>query len=165
MPFFLALEEEIIKSELAGKSILIKMDANSKFGPQMILGDKHCLTENGKLLAGINIHIGKKTKEFPALKVHGKQMEQSKQETYLGDVIDKSGTIRPNIDIRKAKGFGIVSNILAIVNEVPLGHWKIEAGLRLRQAMFINGILFNSEAWHRVSRKISTSLIKLMRLC
>ena len=34
MPFFIALEAEIVKAELAGKSILIKMDANSKLGPE-----------------------------------------------------------------------------------------------------------------------------------
>ena len=44
-----------------------------------------------------------------------------------------------------------MSEILAIVNEVPLAHWKVEAGLNLRQAMFINGILFNSEAWHSIT--------------
>ena len=53
----------------------------------------------------------------------------------------------------KEKGYGIVSNILAIVNEVPLGHWKVKAGLRLRQAMLINGILYNSEVWHNMSIK------------
>ena len=26
----------------------------------------------------------------------------------------------------------------------------MEIGLKLRQAMFINGVLFNSEAWHSV---------------
>ena len=64
----------------------------------------------------------------------------------------KSGKIRPNIEARKAKGFGIISNIMAIVNEVPLGHWKTEAGLKLRQAMLVNGCLFNSEAWHGVTQ-------------
>ena len=37
MPFFLALEQEIIKAELAGKSILIEMDANSKLGTWNVL--------------------------------------------------------------------------------------------------------------------------------
>ena len=78
-------------------------------------------------------------------------METTKQETYLGDVVHKSGKGRPNIEARKAKGYGILSNILAIVNEVPLGQWKVDAGLRLRQAMLVNGVLFNSEAWHNVS--------------
>ena len=49
-----------------------------------------------------------------------------------------------------SKGYGAVSNILAIVNEVPLAHWRIEAGLQLRQAMLLNCILFNSEAWYGV---------------
>ena len=43
--------------------------------------------------------------------------------------------------------------MLAIVNEVPLGHWKVQAGLGLRQAMLLNGILYNSEAWHGVEKK------------
>ena len=108
-----------------------------------------------------NVHIGKQSKECPLLKVHENIMEQSSKETYLGDVIDKSGNVKPNIEGRKAKGYGIISNILAIVNEVPLGHWKIEAGLRLRQAMLVNGILFNSEAWHGISQKDIAPLEKV----
>ena len=53
IPFFLALEEEIVKAELAGKSILIELDANSKLGPQLIQEDLHTQSENGKLLAAI----------------------------------------------------------------------------------------------------------------
>ena len=37
------------------------------------------------------------------------------------------------------------------MNELPLAHWRIEAGLKLREAMFINGTLFNSEAWQGIS--------------
>ena len=36
MPFFVALEGEIVKSELAGKSIIIELDANSKLGKHLI---------------------------------------------------------------------------------------------------------------------------------
>ena len=78
-------------------------------------------------------------------------MDNSNQETYLGDKIDKSGKIKPTIDSRVARGYGDVTNILAIVNEVPLAHWRVEAGLQLRQAMFINGTLFNSEAWQGIT--------------
>ena len=53
MPFFLALEEEVVKAELAGKSIIIELDANSKLGPELIPGDKHQQSENGRILAGI----------------------------------------------------------------------------------------------------------------
>ena len=49
VPFFLALEEEIIKAELAGKSLIIEADFNSKLGPTIIPNDPHPQSEkNGK---------------------------------------------------------------------------------------------------------------------
>ena len=53
MPFFLALEEEIVTAELLGKSIIIEMDANSKLGPDWIKKDPHNQSQNGRILAGI----------------------------------------------------------------------------------------------------------------
>ena len=47
-------------------------------------------------------------------------MESSTQEKYLGDVIDKSGKSKIDIEKRKSKGYGIISDILAIINEIPL---------------------------------------------
>ena len=51
--FFLALETEIEKAELSGKSVIIEMDANAKLGPMFIPGDPHKMTPNGELLAAI----------------------------------------------------------------------------------------------------------------
>ena len=53
LPFFLALEQEIIKAELQGKSMFIEMDSNSKLGPQLIPNDPHGQSGNGKVLAAI----------------------------------------------------------------------------------------------------------------
>ena len=53
MQFFSALEQEISRAEMAGKSILIQMDANSKLGPNIIPGDPHQRSPNGRILAGI----------------------------------------------------------------------------------------------------------------
>ena len=53
LPFFIALETEVEKAELAGKSIIIEMDANAKLGVKYIAGDPHAITPNGVLLAGI----------------------------------------------------------------------------------------------------------------
>ena len=47
---------------------------------------------------------------------------------------------------------------MSIVNEIPLGKHKIEVALRLREAMLVNGMLFNSEAWHGVT---SAHIVKL----
>ena len=74
----------------------------------------------------------KKTKECPELKVHDDNMETSIKSKYLGDIIDNSGTIRANIDDRRAKGFAIINEILAILEEIPLGSYRMEIGLSLR---------------------------------
>ena len=102
------------------------------------------------------IHIDKKSKnikECEKLKVHNDEMDDTTKSKYLGDVLDKTGKVRANIEERRAKGFAIVNEILAIVEEIPLGRYRIEIGLNLRQAMLINGILYNSEAWHDINEK------------
>ena len=53
LPFFTALEQEILKAKLHGKAVYIQMDANSKLGPDLIKGDPHEQSDNGRLLAGI----------------------------------------------------------------------------------------------------------------
>ena len=73
-------------------------------------------------------------------------MNNSNQEKYLGDLVNKSGKAKATIEDGVAKGYGIISEIKAILNEVPLGSYKLEMGMQLRQAMLINGMLFNSEA-------------------
>ena len=52
-PFFQALEEEVIKADLAGKSSIIEADFNSKLGKEHIPNDPHEQDKNGKLLADI----------------------------------------------------------------------------------------------------------------
>ena len=53
MQFFLALEEEIVKSKSLGKSVLIEVDANSKLGKNIICGDPYIQSANGRILADI----------------------------------------------------------------------------------------------------------------
>ena len=100
------------------------------------------------------IHVGKMSNnrnECSKLKVHNDDMNESTKEKYLGDIIDTSGKIRSTVEDRKKKGYGMVAEILAIVNDIPLGRYKIEIGLKLRQAMLLSGLLFNSEAWHDIT--------------
>ena len=109
------------------------------------------------------IHIGKQSASCPELKVHEHAMKNSEREKYLGDFVDKSGKIKPTIDDRVAKGWGIVSEIKAILNELPLGKYKLEIGLQLRQAMLVNGVLYNSEAWHCLNESHIEDLQKYTR--
>ena len=92
-----------------------------------------------------------KAKECFKLKVHDGPMADSAKEKYLGDIVDESGKIRKTVEERRSKVFAIVNGILAILEEVPLGKYRMEIGLKLRQAMLLIGILYNSEAWHGIT--------------
>ena len=84
------------------------------------------------------LHIGKGHDNCPDIKVHEEKMNEAESEKYLGDVIDKSGSIQATINHRKVKGDGIVTEIISILNEIPLGEHKVEIGLKLREAMLKN---------------------------
>ena len=75
-------------------------------------------------------------------------MKNSQKEKYLGDSINDKGTLKDTIESRIAKGWAYVSEIGAILSEFPFGNKKIQVGLMLREAMFLNGVLHSSEAWH-----------------
>ena len=53
MQFFVALEEEVSKARLAGKAIILELDANSKLGSKYIKNDPHSMSSNGIILSGI----------------------------------------------------------------------------------------------------------------
>ena len=53
LPFFIALEVEIVKAEMAGIAVITEMDSNSKLGLEYIPNDTHEKSPNGILLANI----------------------------------------------------------------------------------------------------------------
>ena len=107
------------------------------------------------------IHIGKEARCCPDLKTHEEKMNNSVKEKYLGDLIDSSGKNKETVEARIAKGHGIVAEIIAILDDIPLGSYRLEMGLKLRQAMLINGMLFNTEAWHAVTKEDTEALEKV----
>ena len=107
------------------------------------------------------IHIGKQHLECPEIKVHEDVMKTSKKEKYLGDMISNDGKLDSTIETRISRGWSYVSEIRAILNEFPFGKRRTEVGLMLREAMFINGILYNSEAWHGVTDSHIEKLSKI----
>ena len=88
-------------------------------------------------------------------------MDDSKTEKYVGDLITEDGKNDANIASRKSKAFGIAGDILAILEEVPLGPYRTEAGLCMRNAMFLNAILTNSEVWYGIKPSHITELEKV----
>ena len=101
MPFFMALEEEVVKAELANKSIIIELDANSKLGPAIIPGDKHQQSENGRVLAGIihrhSLVIGNSMKQCEGL-ITRRRVTKDKTEESTIDFILSSGDIVNHVE-------------------------------------------------------------------
>ena len=96
-----------------------------------------------KLSAGkcSQIHVGKKVNVCPAHKVHGEDMKKSDQEKYLGDFVTKKANSKDTLEDRINKGNGALSQMSAILSDIPLRK------RRLRHAWFLNACLFNSEVW------------------
>ena len=67
-----------------------------------------------------NIHIGKHKENCRDLKVHNQKMHEANKEKYLGDIVNTTGNQRATVKDRKSKGYGIVSQVLAITKEAPL---------------------------------------------
>ena len=87
------------------------------------------------------------------IKVHEDVGKTVTKDKYVGDVLTADGANTENIKERADKGYGIVNEILSILSEIPLGPYRISVGLKLREAMLLNGILFNSEIWYNVKEE------------
>ena len=110
----------------------------------------------------MHIQFGKKHKlECAQLKVHDEIMETTETEKYLGDFVSNSGKIDKTIEDRKNKGYAMMSQIMAILEEIPLGRHRIEIGLLLRKTMLTSCMLFNSEVWHCITDKHIKQLEKV----
>ena len=95
------------------------------------------------------LHISGRSKcqqVCPTLQVQNEDMRTVESVRYLGDIISASGSLRPCIEERRSKGWGKLSEITAILSELP-DRRQLEIGLKLRDTKLHNGILFNCEAW------------------
>ena len=78
-------------------------------------------------------------------------MEEKDDEKYLGDVISNDGRNLKNIKARIAKGKGIVSKIMTILEGIPFGNHYFEVAIMLRNSLLVSSMLCNSEAWYNVT--------------
>ena len=99
------------------------------------------------------IHIGKKRGECHVLKVHDEAMKNSESEKYLGDFISHNGKPDAAMSNRIQRAYSYLSEIRALLTDMPFGKRRLQIGLMLRDAMFVNGVLFNSEAWSSINQK------------
>ena len=99
------------------------------------------------------VHIGKQINPCPDLKVHEDQMKTSNKEKYLESFITTEGNLDSTIENRVQKAWSYYAEIKAIINDFLFGERKTEIGLMLREAMFLIGILYDSEACHNITEK------------
>ena len=116
------------------------------------------------------IHVGKKHRcvvPCPNLKVHNDKMHEKQSTKYLGNLITSNGGVRETVEDRRNKGWGKVAQIKAILQEVPFGSHRVEAGLLLRRSILVNSLLFSAETWSGVTERdiarmqvVDTALIR-----
>ena len=96
------------------------------------------------------IHCGKKMPDCPDLKVHNKTMHNSDEVKYLGDQITSSANNVKTISKHKAKGYGIISDIMYLLEAISNERHRTKVGLELRQVWFLYLVLLNMETWHNL---------------
>ena len=135
-------------------------------------------TNTKKLQFGVKkchqLHVGKKNPTCPTLKVYNWELEKVdesetgmqnledilveshtlekiNEEKYLGDIISVDGKNSKNIQARKGKAIGIVNQINSILHDICFGPYQFEVAFLLRNSLFLNSLLVNSEAWYGLS--------------
>ena len=132
--------DDVIAASKCGKQTVLVNSAITTFAKlkMLELSDKKCA----------RIHIGQTTcNTCPQVLVNEKPVKESEKEKYLGDYLNKYANPLDTMEDRRQKGEGILSNITAMLEDVPLGKKRLEVGLTLREAWFLNGTLYNSEVW------------------
>ena len=142
----LAMIDDVLGMAVCGdQSIELNAMINAKMETKKLrLSDDKCF----------KIHICKGSTDCPqSLKVHQSNMKNVVQATYLGDVLSENGSIDETISQRGQKATGITSQINSMLNSITLGSYHYDIALVLRDALFVNSIMSNSEVWHNVQLK------------
>ena len=102
------------------------------------------------------LHYGSERKcvvPCPTLRVHNEPMLKKTDAKYLGNMLSTEDGLNATIEDRRSKGWGKIASIMGILSEVDMGVHKLEAGLKLREAILINSVLYSAEAWSGVTQK------------
>ena len=146
----------MINSYLGCKSTLKKLQFGAGKCKKMHIGKKHeefrchaIFVDKWEETEENNI-VGKERIEDMCL---GKvQMENSEEEKYLGDIINKDGRNLKNIQSRINKGRGIVKRITEILDMVPFGELYFQVAIILRNSLLVSSVLCNSETWFNLTK-------------
>ena len=79
---------------------------------------------------------------------HGNvKMESKDEQKYLGDILSSDGSHTKNIQERRNRGYGIINQIMQILESTYFGKYYFQVATILRESLFLSSLLLNSEAW------------------
>ena len=94
-------------------------------------------------------------------------MVEVNEDTYLGDIISSDGKNQKNIQNRIAKGTGIISQIMTMLERVTLGEHYFATAILLRESLFLSSVLTNADIWYSMKKEdvdkledLDTSLLR-----
>ena len=149
----LGMVDDVLTIQKCGTtSMAINSEVNAFFEQKKLkLAENKCF----------KIHVGNKCVECEILYVHGEKMKEAHELKYLGDIINESGRAKSTINQRITRGYAIVSQIFALLGDLHIGNLRVQIGLALRHAWLINGFLFNSEAWHGITKEQISQFVEI----
>ena len=100
------------------------------------------------LLLCINV---KKKDVIPRLKIDETALKEVNCATYLGDIFNAAGNSNDLIEDRVKKAKACTINALSVCSEVTMGVYTIQTLLLLYQSVFLAVVLYNAQAWSRLS--------------
>ena len=107
------IDDILTVSKCGCKSVKINAVIQAKVeNMQLELGHGNCF----------QMHVGKFKNSCPKLSIHGKEMQKTQKEKYLGNILTSNAKLDENILARCNKGIGTINEIMGTLKEVSFGH-------------------------------------------
>ena len=94
----------------------------------------------------------KVTDSVPTLMVEGNKIKEVSETKYLGDVQNNKGNNMSLVKDRSNKGNAVLINCTSLCNEVTVGKYYLKTMLLLYMMIFLQVLLFNSQAWSNITK-------------
>ena len=102
----------------------------------------------------IGLCINKKLGDIlPRLKIDGEVIEWVNMAVYLGDQFNYAGNNKDLVEDRVKKGRTCIITAQSLCSEVTLGVYTIETLMLLYKSLFLQVVLYNSQAWSNLTKQ------------
>ena len=161
VPILSMVDDKLAISRCGHESLSLNTYINAQVELKKL--EFHTPGSNGKTKCH-KMHVGPPNRVCPDLRVHKSSMKLVSEDTYLGDVVRADGRNTSSIKQRVSKGLGIISQIMKMLGTISFGKSYFQIAFSLREAMFINGILTNTEIWYGLNKNEIEELEQVDRL-